>query len=269
MIRTDSPAGKSTKTRAEAPLNRKLDKHLAMYAAAATAAGVGLFAAPGAQAEIVYTPTHVKMDQVNGFYPIDFDNNGVVDVGIWLPVGCSSGGCAVAMSAYPNSQIGNGVVLTHSQNFVKAMFGGSEINQHRRFLARDWIMGAFETHRIGTNTVTSGWVGPWANGGNGVKGRYLGVKFAINGEFHYGWLRISFVVTGKGQFYGVLSGYAYETVPNQPLKAGQTKGADGSGKTAPTPVITPTIERPTLGHLAAGSRALSRRRTQRSAENSQ
>jgi hypothetical protein len=269
MIRTDSPAKKSTKTRAKARLSRKLDKHLAMYAAAATAAGVGLFSAPGAQAEIVYTPTHVKMDKVNGFYPIDFDNNGVVDVGIWLPASCSSGGCAANMFGYPNSQVGNGVVLTHSQKHVKAMFGGSEINQHRHFRVGDGSMGGFDTHIIGTNTVTSGWVGPWANGGNGVKGRYLGVKFAINGEFHYGWARISFVVTGKGQFYGVLSGYAYETVANQPLKAGQTKGADGSGKTAPAPVITPTIEPPTLGHLAAGSRALSRWRRQRSVENSQ
>jgi hypothetical protein len=269
MIRSESPATVSMKTRSKVRLGGKLDKHLAMYAAAATAAGVGLLSTPSANGEIVYTPAHVKMDKVNGFYPIDFDNNGVVDVGIWLPASCSTGGCVAAMFGYPNSQMGNGVALAKSQQFVQALRGGSNINGYRKFLIADRTMGAFETVVHGTNTVTSKWVGPWANAGSGVKGHYLGVKFAIDGQFHYGWVRIGFIVTGKGQFHGMLTGYAYETTPNQGIKAGQTVDADGIGKTAPVAVITPNIEPPTLGHLAMGSLGLSRWRRQSSTINSQ
>jgi hypothetical protein len=269
MIRSEPSATASTKTRSKVRLSGKLDKHLAMYAAAATAAGVGLLSTPGAQAEIVYTPAHVKMDKVNGFYPIDFDMNGVIDVGIWLPASCTSSECAAAMFGYPNSQVGNGVVLAKSQQFVQALRGGSNINRHRKFLVADRTMGAFETFRHGTSSHTSAWVGPWANGGSGVKGHYLGVKFAIDGQFHYGWVRIGFIVTGKGQFYGLLTGYAYETTPNKAIRAGQTMDANGIGRTAPVAVITPTIEPPTLGHLATGSLGLSRWRRQSSTGNSQ
>jgi len=268
MTRPVSLAKISARTRSQVGLSSKLEKRLTMYAVAATAAGVGLFSAPKAQSEIVYTPAHVKMDQVNGFYPIDFDNNGVVDVGIWLPASCSTGECVAAMFGYPNSQVGNGVVLAKSQQFVNAMLGRSHIDHHRKFLVADRTMGAFEIINHGTSSHTSRWVGPWANGGEGVKGRYLGVRFAISGQFHYGWVRISFVTGSNNSFYGLLTGYAYETIPNQPLRAGQRTEADGTGTTAPPAVITPIIEPPTLGHLAAGSRALSRWRRQASVDNS-
>jgi hypothetical protein len=39
---------------------------------------------------------------------------------------------------------------------------------------------------LGSHSKTL-WYGPWVNGGKGVKNRYLGIKFKINGRFHYGW----------------------------------------------------------------------------------
>jgi hypothetical protein len=242
--------------RTPATLSDSVHRQLNLYALAASAAGIGLLSVPAARAEIVYTPTNVKMDQVQGFYPIDFDNNGVVDLGIWLPASCSSGGCAFDMFGYPNSVIGD-AVLVNPQGFAQAMRFGGRIDQRRHFVAGDRVMGGFETFRRGTSTVTSGWVGPWANNGKGVKDRYLGVKFLIDGQFHYGWTRITFVVTGKGTFEGVLTGYAYETIPKQGLTAGQTTDADGIGRTAPAATIHPTIKKPALGHLAAGAGALS------------
>jgi hypothetical protein len=62
---------------------------------------------------------------------------------------------------------------------------------------------------------------PWLNGGKGVKNKYLGLRFFIHGKAHYGWARIT--VT-PGKFFQVeLTGYAYETVANRPLDAGQKK----------------------------------------------
>jgi hypothetical protein len=79
--------------------------------------------------------------------------------------------------------------------------------------------------------------GPWVD----VTRRYLGLKFSIGGQTHYGWARLN-VVTFTGLFksggtYAVLTGYAYETVPNTPIVTGKTKGAaaDVSGTHQSTP----------------------------------
>jgi hypothetical protein len=247
---------RSTQARIPAKLSESVHQRLNLYALAAGAAGAGLLSVPSARAEIVYTPAHVKMDKVQGFYPIDLDNNGVVDLGIWLPASCTSSLCAFTMFAYPNSQLGDAIVV-NSKGFTRAMHFGDHINKRRPFVAADRSMGGWDQVRVGSGTWTSGWVGPWANNGNGVKHRYVGVKFVINGEFHYGWARIRFVATGKGKFYGVLSGYAYETMPNAGLRAGQIKSAGEATRIEPPAVIRPTIKRPTLGHLAAGAAAIS------------
>jgi hypothetical protein len=227
-----------------------------MYALTASAAGVGLLSASSARAQIVYTPAQVKMDKVNGCYPIDFDGDGVFDLGIWLPASCSSNACAFTMIAYPNSGVGDAIQINR-HNFTKELHFGAEIGTSGHFLPTDRTMGGWDEVRVGSNTWNSGWAGPWANNGAGVKRRYVGLKFTINSETHYGWARINFVVTGKNTFYGLLTGYAYETVPNQGLKAGQTKGADEATKTMPPAVIRPTIKKPALGHLAAGAVGLS------------
>ena len=73
-----------------------------------------------------------------------------------------------------------------------------------------------------------------------VYDRYLGIMFQIKGKPHYGWARLN-VSGGGGSLGGVLTGYAYETIPNKPIIAGKTKGPD---------VIT--VEPATLGRLALG-----------------
>jgi hypothetical protein len=79
-----------------------------------------------------------------------------------------------------------------------------------------------------------------------TKNRYLGLQFVINGEVHYGWARLSVSLIKPtpfgGGIYAVLTGYAYETVPNKPIITGKTKGPD---------VIT--LDPATLGQLAAGA----------------
>jgi len=80
--------------------------------------------------------------------------------------------------------------------------------------------------------------GPWTN----VKNRYLGLKFMVNGKPHFGWARAN-VSCNLSDFKitAVLTGYAYETIPNKAIIAGKTKGPD---------VIT--VEPATLGRLALG-----------------
>jgi hypothetical protein len=95
-------------------------------------------------------------------------------------------------------------------------------------------------------------IGPWRN----VTNRYLGLKFKINGKFHYGWARLS-VKAFKGQFkiVATLTGFAYETIPGKAITAGATKGPDDTEPAASLNSRTP--EPVTLGALARGTPALS------------
>lgn len=72
-------------------------------------------------------------------------------------------------------------------------------------------------------------LGPWAGKGKGARDRYLGLKFVVHGKVHYGWARLSVRLGHDRQLEdvsGTLTGYAYETVPNKPIIAGKTTGAD-------------------------------------------
>jgi hypothetical protein len=77
--------------------------------------------------------------------------------------------------------------------------------------------------------------GKWCN----VTHRYLRLKFARKGKTHFGWARLN-VKFGPNGVGGILTGYAYETIPNKPIIAGRTKGPDA------------VIEPATLGKLALG-----------------
>jgi len=79
--------------------------------------------------------------------------------------------------------------------------------------------------------------GSWIN----VNKRYLGLRFKIQGKYHFGWARLNVQVANLS-ITATLTGYAYETVPNKPIIAGREHGADP--------------ELGSLGRLARGSAGL-------------
>jgi hypothetical protein len=93
-----------------------------------------------------------------------------------------------------------------------------------------------------------------------VETAYLGLKFVVDGEVHYGWARVKLVSPG-GYASGSISGYAYETVPNQPIVTGQTGGtADGNKQVSQAKPDSARILESgaqTLGMLAMGAPATS------------
>ena len=100
--------------------------------------------------------------------------------------------------------------------------------------------------------------GQWANGGKGVKNRYLGLKFQVSGKTHFGWARLNVAFKRHLGFFAVLTGYAYETIPNKPIIAGKTKGPGYISAQEPdAALIMPTSEPATLGALAMGAPGLS------------
>jgi len=244
-------------------LSDSIHHQLNLYALAATAAGIGMLAlAQPAEARIVYTPAHLNL--VFGKYPIDSNHDGKPDFQFyhWI-YGSTAGvgsGLTVGNTYAPPS---NGVVAigTLAGHQAVPIPFGKPIGPRRNFASGGRMGTVFYSFFNHKRT----WKGPWANGGQGLKNGYVGVRFVIDGSLHYGWARVSMKVEDD-KVMPVLTGYAYETIPNKPIIAGQTKGSDEESSIEPNAALTaPAPKAATLGFLALGSRGLSVWRREESA----
>jgi len=226
-------------------------KRLNAYALAASAAGVGLLAlAPPSEAKIVYTRTHHVIGNRSS-YQLDFNHDGVTDLTLQNKYfrKCITDGTCWTYEVLAAKLAANNQVVYNIGFGAVAIKPGVQIGDKSPF------HGGLENMAFLSRSVSSPW-GSWIN----VKNRYLGVKFKINGETHYGWARLSVQVQFPLTITATLTGYAYETVANKPIIAGQTKGAfknDGSVGGPKAAFIAPTRKPATLGLLAMGSSGLS------------
>lgn len=226
-----------TRTRQKAPTNSSFDKNLAAYMLAAGAAGVSLLAAQTAEAKIVYTPANITIASRSAI-PLDLTNDGVADF---------------VISSWQYDQINHLSIIHHqpSNGVISKVQGlgpaadlplGVQIGPNRFFEG----VGSMATNGSQSGIIFfSG--GPWKDAHN----RYLGLKFVVGGDTHYGWARMK--VTAKGGIAATLTGYAYETVPNKPILAGQMSGSEVSSAIAPQEMLAPSHPSATLGMLARGA----------------
>lgn len=200
-------------------LSDSIHQQLNMYAIAAGAAGVSVLAlASPTQAKIVYTPTH-KVIGTNGLYPLDLNRDGTIDFLIQqqgYPFSSSGNNGLGAKGA-----VGNGV--QGSSILASALNQGAPIGPRRMFINSSGTIGALMFNVVCTVDQGCSTKGKWAN----VNNEYLGLKFKIHGKTHYGWARLNVTYMPQGHSITVtLTGYAYETIPNQGLRAGQRHNAD-------------------------------------------
>jgi hypothetical protein len=226
-------------------------QRLNMYALAASAAGVSMLAlTQPAEAKIVYTPAHIGLGSV---VRLDLNHDGTYDFYLVAQI---QTGKSTNLGVFP-AQAGNAMVENKGQ--AVAMRAGLRAGPKDKFspyanvLARVW-------RKSDTGTFYSS--GPWKN----VKNRYLGLKFLIQGQIHFGWVRMTISIVNHN-ISGILNGYAYETVPNKPIITGRTKGLDEIGATtgSPASLSAPTPEPASLGLLAMGWQGLSIWRREESA----
>ncbi len=221
-------------------LAEKLEQKFRAYGTAAGAAGVGLLAlAQPAQAEIVYTPAHIRFTTGSNRW-IDMNHDGVPDF------------------RFENA----GNLGLGSTTFVIA-FGlhgdGVRVRREKSGDALPLRLGA----RIGpsnlfSHSATMAIAYHGSGGGTWGKDHYLGLQFELDGQKHYGWAELSIALNRQGNITAEIEGYAYETIPNQPIRAGATKEQDNAvGQPAPTSLQTPAPAQATLGLLALGSPGLS------------
>jgi hypothetical protein len=261
---------RSSRPRKTAKLSASVQKQINTYALAASAAGVSALALVGpAEAKIVYTPANIQI--IGKPLPIDLNHDGVVDFFLFhYGFHTSTGGNALLACLNPffnetrtvcvSSSLGKNalnafrVVESNGAEWGAAVKPGAKIVGGEQFRSGHYAnLGqvAFPTY-----TQKPRWGGPWVDGGAGVKNRYLGVKFQINGRFHFGWARLT-VKTQGTEFTATLTGYAYETIAGKGIIAGQTKGTDDVPGGPDAALTAPTLEPATLAALALGAPGLS------------
>jgi len=256
---------RSAQPRKTANLSDSVQQQLNKYALAAGAAGVGvLVLGQTAEAKIVYTPadTNITPDHT---IPLDLNHDGIVDFGFRdvnrrsHPYGFDHTGILSVIPANQANKI-EGYSRTNG-HYASALRAGVSIGPNAKFTTGPNIMATtfIDTGRVRpSNSVCNG---PWTAGAT----RYLGLQFLIKGQVHFGWARLD-VNCKDLHVFATLSGYAYETVANKAIIAGQTKGSDEETSAGPDAALTAPASKPTpLGLIALGSRGLSIWRREESA----
>jgi len=242
-------------------LSDSVHQHLNAYALAAGAAGVGLLAAaPRAEAKIVYTTANTP---IVGEVNLDLTNNGIADFALCLSsigfrschqpeerplCGVGREALRVLPSAKENQE--NEIYAT-SQGYAAALQLGFVIGPKRTFSPGSRGMAFY------TSCPPRGFHGLWQN----KQDRYLGLQFIIAGKIHYGWARLSLAGLNA-----TLTGYAYQTIPGQAIRAGQTSpddsdapyanSSDRGPRASATEPIPDTRQPGSLGMLALGAQGV-------------
>jgi hypothetical protein len=246
---------RSSRSRKPARLCESVLHQLNLYALAAGAAGVGMLAlAQPAEGKIVYTPADRCLPLNKDFY-LDLNHDGVNDFNFRLNYLRSSSFSRYSLRSLnvgraERNQL-NSVVYSASQGLfcAPALPKGTKVGPKGPFYgpAGPWLF--LKSYKYGRHFSACHWLGV-------TKQAYLGLRFRIKGQVHYGWARLGYI-SADHQPRAKLTGYAYETIPNKPIFTGQTKGPRDNNIQAPNASLAIPTGARTLGALAAGAPGLS------------
>jgi hypothetical protein len=220
-----------------------LNRHLSLYSLAAAAAGVSMLAlAQPAQSEVVITKKTIPVPPNQGQFGvgIDLNHDGVMD--FFFDFRFQSNFGDLLITANKGELIGYASFGSEFNGaYASALRQGAKIGPSARFSS----VSIVTVERSYPNSTSSRKLrGKWD--GN-QKNRYLGVRFLINGENHYGWIRLT---VDTRPMSATITGYAYETVANKPIVAGTVKTSAAEAQ------VQEMQYGPSLGMLAHGADGL-------------
>ena len=146
-------------------------------------------------------------------YNVDLNNDGISDYSISsVRTGniCQRGGLVyrsyVSVSAFNT----NAVVAVTSTTYPLAMNFNNVISSGLSLSASGFVYNTWWGN-CGTGTLNL-----WPNSVD----RYLGLKLIVGANTYYGWARMQVVFGSQPSF--TIKDYAYNSIPNQPIRAGET-----------------------------------------------
>jgi hypothetical protein len=203
-----------------------------------------------ARSEVVVTK---KTIPISPFAPVmlDLNKDGIPD--FKLSFSGSNYGHSVLNSIHVAALTGGQVVGTAAGPYgpyASALVRGANIGPSAHFVSgkNDKVLLA-RFHGVESGGLSSSTQGRWDNLG---PDRFLGVKFAIHGETHYGWIRVTLNVAKVNGVSGTITAYAYETVGNKKIKVGVSTETTSASRTR----NSDTEIGASLGMLALGAPGL-------------
>ena len=174
-----------------------------------------------ANAQIVYTDVIPDSTMLDNFpiglntknYNLDLDNNANDDFILTAYYGPSILGGTPSM-VYASPLNGNALKDTLTTGNVPIPLQLNAVIDSNLLLQQSWQTSGSHTLR------ESGGIGPvglW----NNLSDYYLGLRLLQSGQTYYGWVRLRVNVTGSYASV-IVRDYAYNSIPNQPILAGQT-----------------------------------------------
>ena len=169
------------------------------YTSLAAGAAVG----PAAQGNVIFTD--VNPDLIGPTIEIDLDKGGAVDFRLEIVASGSQQKSNLVPLATNTSA---GIVQTLNNN-ADRLSAGETIGVGASF------SGVTDTRTLYDGGSTTPANFDWAVGTRG----FLGLRFDLNGNTHYGWADVS-LNSDAGGLYHTLHGYAYENTPAATILAG-------------------------------------------------
>jgi hypothetical protein len=189
-----------------------------------------LFSA-SANAQIVYTDIIPDTVLTNpGNYNLDLNNDGQIDFtfyGHLYAFTCGGGGCPVSVDSSTISPTSLNWVSDTVNGQVAKLNSGDLINASSPLWTNDpsqalYIIRATCAFQVacvsppfGTRPTQLMPNGIWSN----VSEKYVALKIQVSGNIYYGWARLDVGFLGNPI---TIKDYAYNSIPNQPILAGQT-----------------------------------------------
>ena len=224
--------------------SKNLKQGVNWYALAAAAAGVSVLAlAQPARSEVVVTRKTIPL--AGELTYLDINNDGTNDFEFYNYF--SFGSAFLALRGAVPGQ-GGAVVIGASGRYASPLMLGANVGSSANFAASSTFVVMEKGVRVGYPNEKL--YGPW--GGN-AKNRFLGVRFRIDGELHYGWVRITAFTQPAGTWGATITGYAYETTPNEKITVGIARNGASDSQALNAPEA---MNGPSLGMLAQGAEAL-------------
>jgi len=144
----------------------------------------------------------------NSQYDIDMNNDGISEFNFYAYSYIYSSSIYRYLAVFDNTN--NGGILRNYSNYsyALALSNGSTIGNTGSFGASLYL-------------VASSSSGNWSN----VNDKFLGVTFQINGNTHYGWIRLDVNTSGNAW---VVKDYAYNDVPGASILAGSSSSTNSA-----------------------------------------
>ena len=190
-------------------MKKNLQSRISKYTAVAGA----VVSAAGAQAQVVYTDVNPDYShdapQDNGFaiYPLDLNNDQTVDFVIASRDTVTANAHVRFTLAAPYGA-GNAVAGENPGGYDYAL--ALDINSMVDSTL-NWIAA---TNTMAYNVDSAN---PYNENWNGVTDKYLGLKFVVGTNTHYGWARLDSYAIGDSI---VVKDYAFEATPNVGIMTG-------------------------------------------------